>query len=59
MCPSSVVPGGTHRNGVERGGMTNLSEIKAIECSSASCLRFPIALPTGSSTVLLDTEKGL
>ena len=38
--------------------MTDPREIKAIAGNSASCLGFAIALPTGSSPVLLATEKG-
>ena len=53
VCPSSVVRGGTPGNGEGRGGMANPREIKAIAGNSVSCLRFPIALPTGSSPVLL------
>ncbi len=38
--------------------MANPKEIKVIAGNSASCLRFPIALPTGSSPVLLANKKG-
>ncbi|RKH73182.1 hypothetical protein D7W81_04695 [Corallococcus aberystwythensis] len=58
VCPSDVERGGTWGHGVGRNGMTNPREIKAMAGNSASCLRFPIALPTGSSPVLLATEKG-
>ncbi|RKH29989.1 hypothetical protein D7Y15_15230 [Corallococcus sp. AB030] len=58
VCPSSVVQPGTPRNGLGRGGMMNPREIKAIGGNSASCLGFPLPWPTGSSPVLLATEKG-
>jgi hypothetical protein len=57
MCPSSGDENGTRWGETGRGGMTNPRRIKAIAGNSASCLRFPIALPTGSSPVLLAIES--
>jgi hypothetical protein len=48
VCPSSGEWDGTRGDGVGRDGMKNPREIKAIAGNSASCLRFSIALPTGS-----------
>jgi len=58
MCPSSGERDGTRGNGVGQDGMTNPRKIKAIAGNSASCLRLSIALPTGSSPVLLAKMKG-
>ncbi|WNG24163.1 hypothetical protein F0U62_09105 [Cystobacter fuscus] len=57
VCPSSGARGCTQGNGVGRDERKNPRGIKAIAGNCASYLGFSIALPTGSSPVLLATNE--